>query len=187
MPLRLITPPASEPVTLDDVKQQCRVDHDEQDLLLQSLIPVARQHIEQITGRLLVSATLELLLDRFPRCRDPIRIPIGPVTEIVAISYIDDADIAQTWAAAEYIVDRDTTPARIALHQDYSYPITDARLNAVTVRFIAGYQDANSPPDAELPEPLRQAMLLKAQELYDGKLLTNTIDSLIGPYKLWGF
>lgn len=187
MPIRLITAPASEPITLDEAKQQCRVPHDDQDQLLESLITVARQYIEATTGRVLVEQTMELVLDRFPQPGEAILIPRAPVTDVVSISYIDEAGIAQTWSSAEYLVDRDSVPARITEHPDYDYPETEARLNAVTVRFTVGYQDSSSPPQAEIPEPLRHAMLVKVQELYDGKLLTNTIDSLCAPYKIWGF
>lgn len=189
MPLRLVTPPASEPMTLTEVKSQCRVTHSDQDTLLTSLIAVARQYVEAVTGRAMVTQTWELLLDRFPAGDAAIRIPMAPVRSIVSVSYIDESGAAQTWDADEYTADLDTVPARIKPAPDYCYPATEIQLNAVTVRFTAGYIDtSNSPPESlDLHEPLKQAMLLKVQELYDGKQYTSTIDALCAPYKLWGF
>ena len=192
MPLRLVTPPAFEPITLDDAKAHCRVDNDAQDLLLGSLIVAARACIEELTARKMAVQTWELLLDAFPWRDDvAIRLPLAPVREVVSITYIDEAGAEQTWEAAQYVVDSDTAPGRIFPAHDFCYPSTEERPNAVTVRFTVGYQDdidsPSPPPEEDVPEPLRQAMLLKVQELYDGKLLTNTIESLCAPYKLWGF
>lgn len=66
MALKLITPPTIEPVTLDEVKEHCRIDSAEDDNFLNNLITVARQEAEKITRRQLITATWELRLDHFP-------------------------------------------------------------------------------------------------------------------------
>lgn len=66
MALKLITAPTIEPVTLEEIKEHCRIDGAEDDNLLTSLITVARQEAEKITRRQLITATWELRLDHFP-------------------------------------------------------------------------------------------------------------------------
>lgn len=46
----LITPPASMPVTLLDVKEHLRVDHDEEDALISGLISAAVAHLDGRAG-----------------------------------------------------------------------------------------------------------------------------------------
>jgi hypothetical protein len=210
MPLIVITPLDTEPVSLGDVKEQCRVDNDDQDGLLTRLIQVARVWIEEITARALGEQTFELVLDRFPvgTRGDPLRgntrvhesgrlvgpfikIPRAPLIEIESITYIDEAGDSQTLDAADYLVDKDTVPARITPAFDTVWPLTQFRVNAVRVRFRAGYQNdspgVDSPDSDFLPEPLRQALLLKVQSLYDGVDLGMTIDALINPYRIREF
>lgn len=66
MPLQLVTPPAGEPVSLAEAKQHLRVDGDDDDLLIGSLIAAARQAAETQTGRQLITARWKLVLDAFP-------------------------------------------------------------------------------------------------------------------------
>jgi uncharacterized phiE125 gp8 family phage protein len=66
MPLQLVTAPAGEPITLLEAKQHLRVDVDDDDALIGSLITAARQAAETLTGRQLMTARWRLVLDAFP-------------------------------------------------------------------------------------------------------------------------
>ncbi len=61
MPLQLVTPPAEEPVSLEEAKLHLRVDFDEDDALILALISAARQAAETITGRQLITARWKLV------------------------------------------------------------------------------------------------------------------------------
>lgn len=65
MPVRLLTPPASEPVTLAEAKAHLRLDTVDDDTYVNTLILVARQYVEQACWRGLVTQTWELVLDGF--------------------------------------------------------------------------------------------------------------------------
>ena len=63
MPLQLVSAPAGEPITLLEAKQHLRVDVDDDDALIGSLITAARQAAETRTGRQLMTARWKLVLD----------------------------------------------------------------------------------------------------------------------------
>lgn len=64
MKVTLITPPASEPVTLLEAKLHLRVDTDMEDGLISALIITAREQVEHVTGQRLVTQTWTLEADR---------------------------------------------------------------------------------------------------------------------------
>ena len=94
MPLQLVIPPAEEPVSLMDAKLHLRVDFDEDDTLIASLISAARQAAETLTGRQFGTARWKLVLDGFPR--SAIALAKFPVQSVVAINYLDMNSLVQT-------------------------------------------------------------------------------------------
>lgn len=156
MALKLITPPAMEPVTLVEAKAQLRVEHTESDALIISLITVAREYCEGFQNRTYITQTWELWLDDWPD-KDYIRIPLPPLQSVASIKYYGTDDTEYTVDAADYFVDDKSEPGRIALAYSKTWPtITLRPANAVCVEFTAGYGDAAS----TVPQRVKQAILL---------------------------
>ena len=89
MPIKVITPPAVEPVTFDEVKFQVKLDvDDERDLIEGIYIPAAREDCEDFHGWSYVERTLEYVIDRWPS-GDRIYLPRPPVQEILSVYYLD--------------------------------------------------------------------------------------------------
>ena len=87
--VRIITPVATEPITLAEVRQHLRLPEDEaEDGLLMSLITTARAYCENYTRRALAEQTLEIYLDKFPGI-DPIVLPCPPLQSVTEIGYKD--------------------------------------------------------------------------------------------------
>ena len=63
MRLNPITPPAVEPVTIDEVQSFLRIDGDSEDGMLSSLITVARDWAERSSGRSFITQDWEMILD----------------------------------------------------------------------------------------------------------------------------
>lgn len=57
--------PETEPVTLDEAKEQCRVLDDEADAQLALLIKAAREHVESYCGQSFSGREVELKCDAF--------------------------------------------------------------------------------------------------------------------------
>ena len=66
MALVEVTPPAVEPLTLQEAKDHLRVDHTDDDSLIDPMIKTARMYAEGKTRRALITQTWDWLLDSFP-------------------------------------------------------------------------------------------------------------------------
>lgn len=179
MAILLITPPASEPVTLQEAKDHLRVDVTEDDSLIENLlIPSARQSVETYLRRSLLEQTWELSLDCFD---GDIKLPNPPLQSVTSIKYIDVYGVEQTLAASEYTVHTQNEPGLITLAYDKSWPSIRAVKNAVKVRYVTGYADADS-----VPAPIKSAMLLLIGHLYENReqeVIGQSVESLLFGYK----
>lgn len=55
----ILQPPSVEPVTLTEVKQYCRIDFDDDDMMLAGMIARARKKCEEVTGRAYASQQIQ--------------------------------------------------------------------------------------------------------------------------------
>lgn len=189
MSLRLITGPASYPVTLAEAKLHCRVDGSDEDTLLNGLIAAATGYVEQYTGLALLPQTWELLLDQFS---DTIQIPKAPTTAITSVKYIDTLGAEQTVSNTEYVLDAASEPQWLVKASDYEWPEVADGVNNVIIRFVCGFQT--------VPPAIKQAILLLIGDYYRsrenttiGVGITQTpelphgVNALLANYRQFGF
>lgn len=159
---RLVTPPAVEPVSLAEAKEWARVTGADDDDLVETLIAAARRHVEELTGRALITQTWDTFLPAFP-CEILLRPRVQSVT---TVKYIDPATGTQlTLASSEYTVDLKAEPGRIVPAYGKSWPSTRCVPNAVEVRHVCGYGN-----DAE-------SIAQEAEDLLSAiKILVSTLD-----------
>ncbi len=168
MSLQLLTPPEAEPVTVDEMKKQLNLDHDEDDVYLGQLILAARRYAETCLNRQLVSATWVKRFDFFP-CYT-IQVPLPPLVSVTTLKYIDTGGTLQTLVAnTDYEVDIRSTPGRICPAYQKQWPSTRDVMNAVELTFVAGYGE----PD-DVPEEIRYGIKLLVSEMYDKREPTVT-------------
>ncbi len=156
---RIVVPPSDEPVTLGDLKEQLRIDHGEEDALLTMKITAARQHIENLTGLAIPLATYEFRLDRFPAAE--IKVPRAPLVSVASVNFVGPDGIEAQVDAGSYEVDTASPEGWIAPVSGFSWPSTMQTINAVRVRFVAGYED--------VPETLKEAILQLAAWWYESR------------------
>jgi uncharacterized phiE125 gp8 family phage protein len=160
------TSPAVEPVTLAEAKAHMRVNHSEEDSLITSLIVAARNYIEGLANRPLVNRTYTLKLDRFPAHYEII-LPAGKVSAVSSVAYVDTNGQTQTLSASAYTVETQRLPGSIVINPSTisAWPATRfyAGLASVTIGYTAGYGAAA----ANVPQALRQAVLLGVAYWYD--------------------
>lgn len=159
MGLQVIAPPVEEPITLEDLKADLKVSHSDDDAQLLRLLGEAREWVETRTEREIALKTWQFTIDYFPSSE--IILPHRPVDSVVSVKYDDEAGLEQTMPPAEYYLDNASEPGW--LFPVTSWPATLDAVNAVRVAYQAGYADP-----ALVPTPLKSAITLQTQELYDG-------------------
>ena len=151
--------PATEPVTLVEVKAHLRVDFGDDDGLIDSLIQAARELAEVWTWRTFVNTTYTLKLDDF---QNEMVLPRPPLGSVTSITYLDTDGNSQTLATSVYDVDTDSEPGRVTLTLNQTWPITQDVIHAVTITFVAGYGAASN-----VPETIKSAIKLLVGGMYE--------------------
>lgn len=190
--VRVVTPPAAEPLTLDEAKLHLREDGTDQDDLIEALITATRMHAERRCRRSLVQQTLELTLPSFPCDTDVILLPRPPLISVESVKYVDFAGNLQTVAAADYQVDTYSEPGKVKPVYLKWWQPTRNDFNAVQVRYIAGYAPQQGSPQplnylsANVPEGIKQWMRVRIAQLYEhreavvvGTIIASLPDSFV--------
>ncbi|MFD1675411.1 head-tail connector protein [Alicyclobacillus fodiniaquatilis] len=170
MALKQVTAPANEPLGLDDVKTYLRVDGDDEDTFITSLITAARTYCETFQNRAYLTQTFDLTLDHFPRF--PLSLPRPPLQSVESFTYIDKDAVSTLWDVSNYIVDMDSEPGRIGLAYGIFPPrVTLQPMSGVKIRFTAGYGDVDA-----VPAVVKQAMTMLIGHWYEHReaVLTGT-------------
>lgn len=143
MGLAVVSPPAREPIHLDEAKAHLRTlgsTDGDADSLIAGLIRAAREAAETFLGRALITQTFDLVLDEFPSAWTGwLYLPRSPVQAVSALTYMDTAGATQTLSSSLYTLDSVSEPARVYAAYGTPWPYTRDFPRAVTVRFRAGY------------------------------------------------
>lgn len=99
--VRVVTPPASEPITLVEAKSHLRVDFPEDDAYITSLITVARDYAEGFQRKSISNQTLELTQNYFTT---PIILERGPVRSVTSIKYTLEDGTVKTVDPSTYLL-----------------------------------------------------------------------------------
>lgn len=177
MALKPITEPTEEPISLEDARLHLRIDADgnsppahPDDALISWLITAGRELAEAYTGRTIAPRTMEQALDYFP-CRDEILIETLPVRSVTSITYRDSNGDVQALSEADYVLD-DFKPDQTWLLPAFEtdWPVTQSVVNAVRIRFEAGYDGhSETIPDKVLPGSIKAAILLMLGHYYENR------------------
>lgn len=178
----LLTPPASEPLSLTEIKAWLRIDGAEEDATLAALVTAARMTVERQSGRLLNSQAWRLIGDLWPT-DGVLRLPVGPVSAVTAVRVFDSLGAATTVSPSTYRLE--AARGRLIFTQSPTQP---GRLQSgVEVDLTCGYGAAAT----DAPEPLRHAIRLLAARWFerrgdepaDGRALPGDVKLLIAPFR----
>lgn len=168
---KVITAPDVEPITVDEARAHIEAPRyaDSEidpvdDAKLEGWITTAREHCEDFLGLSLAVRTLEIALDEFPDDGAAIVLPMGPVIDVLSVSWGDESD--DEMDADEYVLDDYSVPH--CLKPVTAWPSVTSAPNTVKIRYLAGYGETTDGADP-LPAVFRSAMLLVIGHLYENR------------------
>lgn len=189
MGLSLVTAPVAEPVSLAEVKAHLRGPPSADDGLISGYIIAARRYAEGYIRGVLCTQTWDLKLDYGWPCldrhyRQKIELPLHPVQSVSSISYVDANGATQTLSPSLYTVHVDRPVPFIEKAYNADWPEVRSVADAVTVRFVCGYDPS------EVPDEIRAAIMLHVESMYDGCAVEDKErceqcrDNLLDPYRV---
>lgn len=156
-----------------------------EDSLLTTVLAAARQHIEHITGRQIMSATWDYSLQHWPH-GNSIKLPFGNLQSVTSLKYTDSSGVQTTLVEnTDYeVVTNGEQCGKIVLPYGVSWPSATLHPeNPIVIRYVCGYASA-----AMVPEMLQVAIKFAAQNMWrhggDDKAISNLIENLTYNYRI---
>jgi len=164
---KIISGPASEPITTQEAKDWMKVEHSVDDALIDALIQSTREAVERYTGQILFTTTIEEAFDGFPFAtqQNPFAaIPLawGPVQSLTSVNYVIETGSETLLESSKYILDDYARPSCITPAYSSSWPTTQYRINSIKVQYVAGHDDV-----AAIPQAIKTAILMTLSDAYD--------------------
>jgi uncharacterized phiE125 gp8 family phage protein len=155
--LAVSTPPSVEPVSIAEFKRAQRVNFDDDDEHIRSLLLAARQAAEAFCRRAFIN-TAYTHYTAGP-IDGEIVLPVGGVSAVSSVSYRSSGSYVVA-SASTYFVALPAVLARIVFD---TIPVADVRPDAFKVVFTSGFGAAAT----DVPAQVRQAILRHAAEAYN--------------------
>lgn len=149
------TPDLDSVISVADLKTHLRVDHSDEDALIELYRDAAIAWVEDYCNTRLGDVTAVLHMDAFYTCQ----IPVAPVSAISSVTYLDQSGDSQTLGTSYWWADLKRQPARITFEN--APDLFDDTYNAVQVNMTIGYAEAS------IPKPLVHAVRLMVAQLYE--------------------
>jgi uncharacterized phiE125 gp8 family phage protein len=193
MHTRVVTPPATEPLTLNEIKLHLKLAitaeeataYTDEDALLTIYQKAARASAEDYCWRKFISTGLQTVTTAFCRTMD---LPY-PALAITTVQYTDANGATQTVSSNDYSLDNYTVPSRVIFKSTYTFPTVNAETPfPVIFNYTSGY----SALAADIPSEIKSAMLLMIGEMYEKRedrvfKLPTASQYLLNPHRLWRF
>lgn len=189
MTLALISGPTTEPVTLAEAKDHCRLESSADDAIVASLITTSRLHVEAALGLALLSQRWKLTRHAWPAL-GTLRMPLRPVLAVDSITVADQDGTRVELDRASWFFEND--PRGVSSLRPVApgrWPEPGIRYGGIAIDFEAGYGRES----ADVPGPIRHAILMLVAHWYENRepsavhtaaaTIPSSISALLAPYK----
>lgn len=183
----LVSSAESHPVNLDDVKAHLRVDHSDDDPLLEGLIEAATSYLDGWTGVLGRCLAEQVWMQEFDSFARELSLPLGPVICIQSVTWRNQSGQVTTIAKANYDLRTDAAGRSVLRFDDgYAFPGPLHESRAISVTYRVGYE--------KVPTPLKVAIMMLVGHWYENREAAGAsmselpigVSALIAPYRRVG-
>lgn len=157
--ITVVTAPTTRAVTLEEARQQLRLDAHDEDMLLAIHLDAAQAELERLADLRLCPQTLAMVLEAWPH---EITVPVRPVT-IAAITYTAAGGTKVTLPEADYVARTRHGFMRIRPAVGTSWPALGPN-GLLTITLSAGFAEGH--PDLAIA---RAAILVKTTSLFENR------------------
>lgn len=157
----LLTPPEVEPISVSDAKAYLRVETDDDDVLIASLIAAARSHVEALGRCALLTQTWRLVLDGWPP-DGRIKPKLGPLSAVTDARVYDEVGAAHTIDPENFVLD---AAQNLIAVRACSLQQPGRTAAGIEIDVVAGFGDAGS----DVPPALMQALRMLIAHWYDNR------------------
>lgn len=166
--LELLEAPATTPVTLTEVKDQLRVEHTDDDTLINRLISVAVAYtdVQGALGHAMITQKWGQWIDSTPP--QTVKLLLGPLIAVTAVKYYDTDGALQTDTLSNYEIFGTEFSTTIGPKEGFAWPVTQDRPDAIRIEYTIGYGSATT----DIPETLRHALMMLIGHWYDNRETT---------------
>lgn len=162
--IKVIEEPIDEPVTVDELKEFARIDHDYEDTLIESFITTARKAVEYVLGRKLLETSMRVTMDEWNS--EVIVLPYPPLISVTGVYTIGEDDAATEYSSSNYYVDTNKDPAELVIKYGVTWPDnTDRFHGGYRIDYKAGYGEVSE----NVPNHFLTAVKIWATDLYEGR------------------
>jgi uncharacterized phiE125 gp8 family phage protein len=183
----MTSPPAVEPVTLDEAKTHLRVDGTADDVLIGSLLLTSRLHVETALSLAFIAQSWRLILDAWPP-GGKVDIPLSPLQTVSEVRVKPASGSPIVVDASSYVVDAASRPARLVWNNSVP-PIPGAPANGIEIDIGVGFGATAT----SVPAPLKHALLMLTAHWYEHRdpyeigaetaRIPNAVSDLIQPFR----
>jgi uncharacterized phiE125 gp8 family phage protein len=190
----LITPPQATPIDVADAKAHLRVDHSDEDTLIEGLIAAAVGHLDGragVLGRAIMEQTWKYAFWDWPALGKLV-VDLADVTSVV-VKYFDEAGAEQTLDPSNYFVESDARGTAIWFKSTFDPPaLSDDRPGPIRIEVTAKLAE-----DSPALAAVKHAMRLMVGHWYENReaavvgqvdirTLPLAVDALLAPHRRVG-
>ena len=170
--LEIVDAPLITPITLAEVKEQLRVEANDDDTMLTRLIDVAVAYtdVRGALGQAMITQKWGQWIDSTPP--QSVSLVLGPVQGVTSVKYYDTDGNLQTDDINNYEVFGTQFATKISPKSGFSWPVAQDRQDAIKIEYEIGYGDATT----DVPQTIRHALMLMVGHWYDNREQTQMDD-----------